>query len=280
MFQIDRLKRKIEEDQGETEARFDHIEKKHKAELKENRRRAEELESENQTLTNEVSQLRRQNQQLKLEVDQLKEDKIGLQDEIRTLRSELESIKHHAAETKKELDETRRDLDVVKKQAEEERQKREIEDKRRNSMLLLGEVAFKFDREVVERIFHERFQESNTDCDKWKRRARNLTIHQVVNNHIEPPMSTEEQKRLQHFINSVCTKKWYDQYHFLDTLTALKNARLPYAHFPPNFHYQSRRRLKEAAKCVEDPNNQDQTLDFENAIDSLCEYIGNDNPFS
>ncbi|CAF1340738.1 unnamed protein product [Didymodactylos carnosus] len=242
----------------ETDARFDHIQTKHKADLKETRHRTEELENENQTLTNEVSQLRRQNQQLKLEVDQLTKDKIGLQDEIQMLKAELKTIRQHAIEIKKELDETRRDLGVVKQQAKEDRQNREIEDKRRNSILLLSEVAFKFDREAIQRIFYERFQKSNPNCNKWQRRARNLTIHQVVKNHIEPPMSIEEEKRLKQFLTSICANRWDDQYHFLDTLKALKGARLPYAHSPPEFHYQSRRKLIEAAKFVEDPNNQDQ----------------------
>ncbi|CAF3679111.1 unnamed protein product [Rotaria socialis] len=273
--EINRLKHKIEKDRFDTEARIDQLQCKHQTDFKETRRRTEQLEDENQTLNNELSQLRRENEKLKLQVEQLKKDKITLESEVGKLKAQLDILQQSGNEMKKELDETKRDLDTMKRQMEEDREKNKTEERSNISKLLLGEVAFKFDRVVIGNIFRDRFKASNSNCKEWTRRARSLTVAQVLHGHIKP-MTTEENDRLQEFVEYLKQRGWHDAFHFVGVLNELKNGRLYLAHLSSNDkNDQDRAKLKQAAEFAD---NKDQILEYQHVIDALCHYTHTEYP--
>ncbi|CAF3189681.1 unnamed protein product [Rotaria socialis] len=273
--EINRLKYKIEEDRFVTEARIDQLRRKHQTDFKETQRRTEQLEDENQTLNNELSQLRRENEKLKLQVEQLKKDKITLESEVGKLKAQLDILQQSGNEMKKELDETKRDLDTMKRQMEEDREKNKTEERSNISKLLLGEVAFQFDRVAIGDIFRDRFKPSNPNCKKWTSRARSLTIAQVLNNRIKS-MTTEENDRLEHFLEYLQQCGWDDGYHFVDVLSELKYGRLHLAHLTSNYkNDQDRTKLKKAAEFAD---NKDQILEYQDVIDALCDYTHTEYP--
>ncbi|CAF0840788.1 unnamed protein product [Adineta steineri] len=252
-----RLHRKIEDDRSDAVERIEQLQRKHQLDVKETRRRTEQLEDENQILNNQLNELCRENQQLKFHIEQLENDKHTLEKEIEALKIELNIlkkngniIKEELGETKKELKETQHDLDLVKRQTEKEREQKNIEEKLNMYKLLLGEVAFKLDQVVINHVFQDRYKVSHPESKKWKIRARSLTFAQVLNKCIEP-MEAEENKRLNDFIVYLQKHGWYDGFHMADVLNELKNARFQLAHLSAQSkYYQDRQSLIQAAGCA------------------------------
>ncbi len=255
---------------------------KHQVDLKETRRRTDDLEDENQTLKNEIKRLRQENKQLKFDVEKLTEDKIVLESQVESLKTQLNNLQRNSNEmrkemdeTKKELNETKYNLDIVIRETAKDREQKGIEAMRNNYKKLMGEVAFKFDRVVIRHIFQERFNRSDQNFEKWKRRACSLTINHALDKVIES-MTPEENKRLEDFVLYLQNSGWYDGKHFTSVLQQLKDGRFSLAHLSPDDKYdQDRTKLKKAAACAD---NTDQTLEYQNVIDDLCDFTKTEYP--
>jgi len=268
--------------QTANEQRIRDLQEKHQRDLSDVEKRAAELLAKNVELSDQVTRLNEENTKLRAEIEDLKKEKELLEKEVERLTRELVTLQQRVTKTETAIGQA----GVLLKQQRDDFDKykvdRKAEDDKRTNALLLGEVALKFDRSVVQHVFENRFKNPNLQqLNEWKRVVRHITISVLVNNQFQTvkpddTMSTDEQKRLDEFLCQAKRHGWNTGFAFCQTLGELKGVnRADYAHL--TIDEKKDQTLQTLRAAVQIPNDPDRQSDYEEII-NFCDFLNTTYP--
>lgn len=215
-------------------------------------RKITKLEAEKQTLENEVNELR---------------NRVTQSDRaIIELSNELETTKQMAKEAKDGYD---------KYVEESENQKRKD-----FNALLLGEIAFQFDRVVVRKVLYDKPDLLTPEQqDRWDQYESKLTINQLRYKALNNKLTAEQMQRWNDFESFCSQRNWYDVDHLITSLKDLKGpGREKQAHLDQTDKDQQTVPMLHTAAEQACRNNSAIFKNFKRLIDCLAESANSDRP--
>ncbi len=274
-----------EQNQAENERKIAALQNKHNADLNATNERAAELASKNNDLTKEVKRLTKENTELKGEIERLRIENEQLRKEISRLSKMVNALmirvknaEDAAVENHEKYKKQKQEHDTLKRHVE-------IAEKRRQNLLIQGEVAFRLDRAIIRHVFADRFDMPNDkERQRWERTAQRLTFSDLVYRKFQLKEDTEI-ARFNEMLQILQEHSWgNDGVDFAKILSKLKANRLETAHLSNEERKaQTREILKEAARIpAEEIYNQLEhdcyLLDYDDVVDILCDITKSERP--
>ena len=251
--------------------------------MEETTKRADRIANENAKLTNEVDRLTKDNDELVREMAKLRIEKEKLEIEVNELKKRVTESDQAIVELSNELETTRQMAKETKDGFDKYIEDNENQKRKDFNALLLGEIAFQFDRAVVRKILHGNLDKFSTkqQQERWDEYETILTINQLKHKARNNELSDDQIQRWNIFERFCEEQGWYDTDHLTTWLKDLKGPnRQDQAHLPQSDKDEQTVDMLSNAAQEACRNNSAILKIYNRLINSLATYVGHDKPLA
>ena len=250
--------------------------------MEETTKRADRIANENTKLTSELDRLAKENDDLVQQIAKLQVEKEALENEVHELKKRVTVSDQAIIELSNQLETTQRIAQEAKEGFDRYKEENEKQKRKNFNVLLLGEIAFQFDRAVVRKILHGDMDKLSCDQqERWDSYERTLTVNQLFRKALRNDLSNEQMERWKDFENFCKDQHWYDIEHLISCMKDLKGPnRQESAHLPQS---EKGEQTTDMLKIVAEEscrNNPGILKNYKRLIESLATYMNSDKPLA